>query len=190
MDKVLQEYIAKQQIIEVTALYTRAIDRMDETLLRSVFHPGSQHNHFYQGPSSEPDRPAQGDDPGDFVRFAQDVLSTYSRTHHQLGNHLVEFESDTRARCECYFTAFHRMRPIGDPLAADNAFETEMDFFVAGRYLDRFELRDGQWKIVERYGMTDWMRIEPPASHGFAGIDPKTLSKQMPDDLLYTLASV
>src|SRR5210317_1164473 len=143
-------------------------------MLRDVFHPHSTHNHFYQGPSSEADRPAVGDDPGDFVRFAIQVLSTYSRTQHQLGNTLIELAGDGTATAETYFTAFHRMRPIGDPLAGPDAFETEMDFFVAGRYLDRFECLDGVWKIAHRTGMTDWIRIEAPASKGTAGIDQTT----------------
>ncbi|MFK8040917.1 nuclear transport factor 2 family protein [Congregibacter sp.] len=190
MDEALELLLAKQQIIEVTSIYARAIDRMDEALLRSVFHAGSVHNHFYQGPSSEPDKSASGDDPGDFVRFAFQVLSAHTHTHHQLGNHIVEFESSSVARSECYFTAFHRMRPLGDPLAGETAFETEMDFFVGGRYIDRFELREGEWKIAERVGMTDWMRIEAPASHGIAGIDQSTVSKRYPDDYLYKQASV
>ncbi len=181
--------LAKQEIIEVTVRYARAIDRMDEAMLRSVFHPDSQHNHFYAGPSSDPDRPATEDDPGDFVRFAFQVLSAHTQTHHQLGNHLVEFDSDTQARCECYFTAYHRMRALGDPEAGADAFETEMDFFVGGRYVDRFECRGGVWKIVQRTGMTDWMRIESPASRGTAGIDQDTISKRFPDDILYKMAA-
>lgn len=185
----IEALLAKQAIIEVTMRYARAIDRMDETLLRSVFHPGSQHNHFYAGPSSDPERPATEEDPGDFVRFAFQVLSVHTHTHHQLGNHLVELDSATEARCECYFTAFHRMRAQGDPQAGDDAFETEMDFFVGGRYLDRFECRDGVWKIVQRTGMTDWMRLEAPTSRGTAGIDPETISQRYPEDYLYRLGA-
>ena len=64
----LATLLAKQAITEVVVRYARAIDRLDEALLRSVFHPDSTHNHFYQGPSSAPDRAASGDDPGDFDR--------------------------------------------------------------------------------------------------------------------------
>ena len=186
----LEMLLAKQEIMDVTARYARAIDRMDEALLRSVFHPDSQHNHFYAGPSSAPERPASVEDPGDFVRFAFKVLSAHTHTHHQLGNHLVEFDSPEAARCECYFTAYHRMRDQRDPQAGDDAFETEMDFFVGGRYLDRFELRDGAWKIIQRTGMTDWMRLEAPTSRGTVGIDPATISKRYPDDYLYRLSAV
>ncbi len=189
-DNRLRELLAKQAIVEVTIRYARAIDRLDETLLRSVFHPHSTHNHFYQGPSSSPDREPSDADPGDFVRFAFGLLTTYVRTHHQLGNTLVEFDSDTQARVETYFTAFHRMRAQGDPLAAENAFETEMDYFVAGRYLDRFEYLDGAWKISHRTGMTDWIRLEAPSSPGTAGIDPDTIGKRAPDDMVYHIPAV
>ncbi len=180
-----RELLAKQAITEVVFRYARAIDRLDEALLRSVFHPGSRHNHFYEGPSSDPEAPSSPESPGDFVTFAMGVLGTFTRTHHQLGNTLIEFAGEDRARVETYFTAFHRMRAKGDPLAAENAFDTEMDYFVGGRYIDQFELREGEWKIVERVGMTDWTRIEPPTSQGFGDIDPRTVGHRAPDDFIY-----
>ena len=186
----VQDLIAKQDIYEVIARYARAIDRLDEPMLRSVFHRHSTHNHFYQGPSSDPDRESSTDDPGDLVRFAFQVLVTYSRTHHQLGNTLIELTGEDTATAETYFTAFHRVRPIGDPLAGSEAYETDMDFFVAGRYLDKFERLDGKWKIAHRTGMTDWIRLEAPASRGTAGIDQSTLGKQSKDDLVYTFIAV
>ena len=183
----LAKLVAKQEIYEVTAREARAIDRLDEAMLRDVFHPGSTHNHFYQGPSSDPERLATETDPGDFVRYAFQVLSVHVRTQHQLGNTLIDITSETAATAETYFTAFHRKRAIGDPLAAETAFETEMDFFVGGRYLDKFELRDGIWKIVHRTGMTDWMRLEAPTSRGTAGIDQQTIGQRYPDDFIYKL---
>ena len=182
--QALSELLAKQAITEVVFRYARAIDRLDETLLRSVFHPGSRHNHFYEGPSSDPEAPTRAESPGDFVAFALGVLATFSRTHHQLGNTLIEFADNENARVESYFTAFHRMRPRGDPLAAENAYDTEMDYFVGGRYIDRFALRDGEWKIIERVGITDWTRVEPPASQGFGDIDPRTVGHHAPDDFI------
>ena len=143
-EQAVEELLAKQAITEVICRYARAIDRMDETLLRSVFHPGARHRHFYEGPSSDPDLPSTPEAPGDFVAFALGVLSTFTRTHHQLGNTLIELDGPEHARAETYFTAFHRMRPRGDPAAAPNAYDTEMDYFVGGRYIDRFALRDGE----------------------------------------------
>ncbi len=185
MTNHIEALLAKQAIQELVIRYARGIDRLDEPLLRSLFHPESTHNHFYQGPSSDPARCAIGDDPGDFVRFAFKVLSTFHRTHHQLGNTLINLDSSKEAHGETYFTAFHRMRAIGDPLAAEDAHDTEMDFFVAGRYLDRFVKIDGDWKIIHRTGMTDWIRLEAPSSRDMVGFDPETLGQRAPDDLSY-----
>ena len=185
METQLQQLLDKKAIEEVIKTYARAIDRMDERLLRSVFHPGSKHAHFFEGPSSDPSLPSKPGKPADFVAFAMDVLRTHSRTHHQLGNTLIEMESDTVAFAETYFTAFHRMRPIGDKLAGPAACDTEMDFFVGGRYIDRFEKRNGKWKITNRTGMTDWIRSEPPSSQGFGSIAPAQIGKRGRKDMVY-----
>jgi hypothetical protein len=181
-DDWIVELQAKQAITEVIFRYARAIDRMDEPLLRSVFHPGSRHSHFYEGPSSDPGISSSKELPGDFVAFALGVLSAYTRTHHQLGNTLIQFVGDGTALAETYFTAYHRLRARGDPLAPQNAYDTEMDYLVGGRYLDRFECRDNEWKIVQRTGMTDWVRLEPACSQGFNDIPVQTIGKRAPDD--------
>jgi hypothetical protein len=189
-DERLEELLAKQAITEVIHRYARAIDRMDEALLRSVFHPGSRHAHFFEGPSSDPSLPSSVESPGDFVAFALGLLGTFSRTHHQLGNTLIEFRGPAGAVVETYFTAYHRLRAAGDPLASPDAFDNEMDWFVGGRYLDRFELRGGEWKIVERTGMTDWVRLDPASSRGFGDIAPETIGKRAPEDLVSRFFSV
>jgi hypothetical protein len=179
------DLLAKQDITDVIMTYARALDRLDEPLLRSVFHPNAQHEHFYKGPSSDPERVSSGDDPADFVAFALGVLRTHKRTHHQLGNIFVELDTDEIAFAESYFTAYHRMRPKGDPLAGSDAFDTEMDFLVGGRYIDRFACIDGVWKITHRTGMTDWMRLEPPLSSGYGNVDDNQIGKQGVNDFLY-----
>lgn len=189
-DNRLDELLAKQAITEVIYRYARAIDRLDETMLRSIFHPGSTHWHFYQGPSSDPSLPTSNDNPGDFVAYAMQALGTYTRTHHQMGNILISLEGESLAHCETYFTAFHRMRAIGDPLAADNAYDTEMDFFVGGRYIDVFECRDGIWAMTNRTGMTDWTRLEVPCSQGFYDIALETRGQRAPEDLIYKTLSI
>lgn len=189
-ERRLLELLAKQEITEVIHRYARAIDRMDEAMLRSVFHPGSRHRHFYEGPSSNPSLPSRPGEPADFVAFAMDVLRGHSSTHHQLGNVLIELTGNDTATAETYFTAHHRMRPSGDPLAAPNAFDTPMDYFIGGRYLDRFERRDGAWRIVERIGMTDWARIDAPASAVARAIPPDTIGRRAPDDMVYRFIGI
>lgn len=183
-DDRLEELLAKQAITEVIFRYARAIDRLDEKLLRSCFHQGSSHKHFFEGPSSDPSLPSTDEAPGDFVAFALGRLSTYSVTHHQMGNTLIDFVDTDKAHVETYFTAFHRVRPVGDPLAGEQAFDTEMDYFVAGRYIDQFECRENSWAITSRTGMTDWVRLEAPSSQGMGLIPSETIGKRAPDDLV------
>lgn len=184
-ERNLQQLLDRRSIEDVIMTYARALDRMDEKLLRTVFHPGSRHAHFYEGPSSDPALPSKPGAPGDFVAFAMDVLRTHSRTHHQLGQILIEFDGDTVAFAETYFTAHHRQRQIGDKLAGASACDTEMDYFVGGRYIDRFEKRGGQWKITHRTGMTDWTRLEAPSSQGFGAIANEQLGSRGRKDMVY-----
>ena len=46
-----------------------------------------------------------------------------------MGNIFIELSGDD-AYAESYFSAYHRMRAIGDPPAAKDAYDTEMDFLV------------------------------------------------------------
>ena len=180
----VQEMLDKQAIAEVMMTYCRALDHMDEELLRSVFHPDSQHNHGFVGPSSDPDAPSEPDKPGDFVAYALRALSRMHYTHHQLGNIFVEVDGDV-AYTEAYFTAYHRMRAKDDPKAGPGAFDTEMDLFVAGRYMDRMEKRDGVWKITRRTATNDWHRIEAPSSMNLGAANPALRSLQNRDDFVY-----
>jgi hypothetical protein len=190
-DPHLQLLLDKQACAEVMMTYCRAIDHRDEELLRSIFHPGSQHRHGFIGPSSDPSRPSAPGAPGDFVAYALGVLATHTRTHHQLGNIFIEVEaSGTVAYTEAYFTAYHRHRPKGDPLASPTAFDTEMDIWVGGRYMDRMEKRDNVWKITNRTGVTDWQRIEPPSSSGYNTIPPDMRMHQSREDFLYKRRAV
>ena len=61
------------------------------------------------------------------------MLATLFRTPHQLCNIFIEVDvGATVAYTEAYFTAHHRLRPKGDPLASPTAYDTEMDVWVGG----------------------------------------------------------
>ena len=50
-----------------------------------------------------------------------------------------------------YFQAYHKVDEDGQT----------NDVFISGRYLDRYEKRDGIWKMVYRSEIVDWSRTEP-----------------------------
>ena len=83
--------------------------------------------------------------PADFIDFVMPMLGGMIRTQHAVSNVLVEVKGD-HARSEAYFRAQHSI-PRDDGVA---------EVFAAGRYLDRLERRDGEWRIAHRHAVYDW----------------------------------
>ncbi len=99
---------------------------------------------------------------------------------HRINNPLIRLEGD-RALVECHVFAHHR-RPTPDG-------DGEEDMFLGGRYLDRFERRDGVWKIAYREHINDFERVMPPADVTLADSPPRMLGQRKPHDALYELLS-
>ena len=131
--------IAKDAIRDVLMRYSRGVDRGDAALLKACFHADSTDNHgHWKG---------NGHDFADFI-----VTSLPQRAHHtthSVVNVLIELdpEHEERARAECYAIAYLRRSD------ADGA--EWLDLF-AGRYVDRFERREGHWRIADRVVVHDW----------------------------------
>ncbi|MFC1943884.1 nuclear transport factor 2 family protein [Chloroflexota bacterium] len=135
----LQVLLDKQEIYELLMRYCRAIDRCDEPLLRSVYHPDATDDHGgFKGKVPE------------LYDWLSTTLSGMKLTTHNICNVLIEVEGDV-AYGEAYFLAYHRIP----------GKEKDYDMLVGGRYIDRFERRDGVWKIAERRCVFDWNRNDP-----------------------------
>jgi len=133
---------AKSAIHSALLRYTRGIDRLDGELVASAFHPGARCIDYGADEMSIED----------FVTYAIPRLEAgYTATQHRVSNVAIEFdESGTRAICEAYVLAFHVQTSDG----------AERLHTFNGRYIDRFEQRDGDWKIASRVLRVDWSRIE------------------------------
>lgn len=164
----LDELTSRAEITEVVLRYVRAIDRLDEEMLRSCFHPDSRHRHGSFGGSST-----------DFCGFAIAICRQVVATHHQLGPVSIELRGDT-AFTETYFTSHHRLG--AEPPAGGRAHE---DRFMGGRYVDRFARRDGVWKIAERVGVNEWLRYEPSSDGGFWSGPPEHRGRRDHGDPVY-----
>ncbi|HEY0649555.1 nuclear transport factor 2 family protein [Phenylobacterium sp.] len=141
---------SRAEITEVVLRYVRAIDRCDEALLRSCFHADARHRHgTFDGASA------------DFCGHAMAVCRAVEATHHQLGPVSIELVGET-AFVETYFTSHHRFGAVPPP-----GGQPHEDRFMGGRYVDRFERRQGVWKIAERQGINEWLRYEPASDRGF-----------------------
>ena len=123
----------KAAIFEVVNKYTRAIDRHDEEMIASVFHPDAIDNH--------------GDFLGDVAEFTDWVNTGHSQIAeghmHNVTSHTSEIDGDT-AHAESYVIVVLRLAD-GEPVRVGG-----------GRYLDRLERRNGEWRIALRRVTMDW----------------------------------
>lgn len=166
MSLSIEDVIAKQEITDLVGLYMRGLDRLDRTLLRSTFHDDANTDYgFFQG------------GPDDFVEMAYNALKSHLANHHMIGQVNIDLGGDKEAHIaygEVYFQAFHRI--IED--------DKERDLFISGRYVDRYEKRDGQWKIAFRSEVNDWARNDP-ATDSYFTTNAQSLRGARLDDAWY-----
>ena len=134
----LQELLDHEAIRDVIYRYCRACDRRDERLLRSVYHPDATDNHgAFVGSASE------------FVRHTMDTGGAgFIAGQHHIGNILIELDGDV-ARAESVFIC-HLVS------SDEDARQIEV---LGGRYWDRMERRDGEWRIADRVVLLDWSEL-------------------------------
>ncbi|MFI5040983.1 MAG: nuclear transport factor 2 family protein [Acidimicrobiales bacterium] len=164
-DTALQQLSDDAEIRRVLYRYARGIDRRDPELVRSCYHADAiDHHGTFDGTRDE------------YVMWVFQVLEAHTFTSHNLMNISIEVCGDL-ALVETYAVATHGGEPATD----------RRKNFVAGfRYVDRFERRDGGWRIAERQVVNDWAEAWAPdrSRLGRFGV----LSRSGPDDPLYALA--
>ena len=145
MDKnrAIGETIARSAITEVLARYAHAVDRCDADLLDSVYWPEATDDHgLFSGKALE------------FGRFIIPLLKQETRSMHFISNILVVFDTEVRARVQCYFMAFHER----------DGRDGAVQYRVGGRYLDVFDCRHDEWRIAGRVVLMDWNESGPSTS--------------------------
>lgn len=134
----LDEMAAHLEIQQVLYRYCRGVDRGDAAMIAAVYHPGAIDNHgAWTGP---------GQSFGDYLVPNMDKVPLVGQ--HHITNIMVELAGDS-AQVESYFIAFHPEEANGTPRLS----------LVGGRYLDRFEKRDGAWLIADRVVVLDVTRV-------------------------------
>lgn len=138
----LDELLDREAIRDCLYRYCRGIDRADEAALRSSYWPDAYDQHgAYSGP-------AEG-----FIEMALAVFKTGPRNIHQVSNILIEFDGTEAAAVETYFTALQR---------APDREGIIKQVLLCGRYCDRFEKRDGEWRVARRTVVYDWVEEQTP----------------------------
>lgn len=165
----LRALLDKQAITEVILTYSRAVDRGDEALLRSCYHDDAVEDHggSFLGPATA------------YIEAILPALHSDRLMTHTVTNILIELTGPLSALSECYYLSFARYA------AAEPPFET----LTLARAIDRFERRDGTWRIARRELRWEWNREQPIAetwARGGIG-DPATLlhGGKAPNDALY-----
>jgi hypothetical protein len=82
------------------------------------------------------------------IAWVLPLLRSMSASQHAISNILIRFHGGDVADVEAYYHGYHRM-PHGDGF---------VDSIQAGRYVDRFEKRDDEWRIARRKVVVDWFR--------------------------------
>lgn len=164
----MQELLDRESIRDCIFRCCRGIDRADEAALRSAYWPDAVCRHAaHQGSGAE------------FVDWVLPLLKTGGRSNHLIGNILIEQHGDSAA-VESYFRTI-----VGGHDVKGAAQET----LLAGRYVDRFERRSGQWRIAARTVVYDWIRqtlLAHPMNEAAFGARLPT-GGAMPHDPLYAL---
>jgi hypothetical protein len=141
MTDPIQALLDKEAIREVIYRYCRACDRADGALLHSCYHPAAIEDHgaFF----------------GKAADFADNLVRNasrlYQRVHHNVGTINIALDGDV-AESEAYVQA------SGPLVAPDENGRTQVRSIYA-RYIDRFERRDGEWRIAVRIVVKDWTDI-------------------------------
>ena len=140
-DFELQRCLDELAIRAVLVKYARGVDRMDWELLRSCYHVDAIDDHgIYNGP-------IEG-----FIEFLQTSNREIRQGMHLLGVPLIELDGDV-AWSETYGLSVG-FRSAGDGLP-------ERWSLLPVRYCDRFERRDGEWRIAHRICAYEPGRIDP-----------------------------
>jgi hypothetical protein len=137
LTSAVRELQDRQAIHDCLMTYSRGIDRLDRELLLSIYHPDAVDDHgVFVG------------SPTEFVDWAIGMhTSTHLSHQHCIFNYTIVLEGDV-AHTEAYYM-FVGLNRTGKPLSMSG-----------GRYLDRFEKRDGRWAIAARVAVRDWAPLE------------------------------
>lgn len=127
LERQMQDMQDRQAILDCIRRNSRGNDRFDSELITGSYHPDGIHELGQKQIS--------GREYGEHANSTHGAL--FDRTLHNVTMHLCEIDGDT-AHAESY--------NIG--LFMDKGSDSAR--VLAGRYLDRLEKRDGDWRIVLR----------------------------------------
>ncbi|MBA59390.1 MAG: hypothetical protein CMQ40_09500 [Gammaproteobacteria bacterium] len=162
--KTLEDLLAEQAVRKAVTAYSRGADRCDVEILKSAFHPDAEVKYgSYDGP---------------YEPFCQNVVDghlTMNYTSHTVINQYYDIDARSgKGAGEIYVLAFLSTSQSGDVMDVkaykEKKSEGVFDYVVAGRYVDQYECRDEDWRIIHRQYIYDWSRTTDYAGHDPNGL--------------------
>ena len=147
-----QTLLDRQDISDCLLRFCRGMDRFDRELYLSAFWDDAE---MAAGPYV-------GDVPGCWDWAMPMHRDGQVLTHHLLLNHHVDIDGDT-AHSETYYQFVARNHPW-EP----GGGETVM--LAGGRYIDRLERREGEWRIALRTNVIEWSCLQPSLPPPFGDV--------------------
>lgn len=139
-DPAVVELLDRQALQQLVLRYARAVDRKDFDRLCGLYHPDAHHDHGGMFAGS----------PAEMVRWLRETMVDIE-TQHLIANSLFSIQG-TQAQGEIYSVNFHYFPKSG------------RNYIAGGRYLDRYEKRDGIWRFTSRRRVIDWSEERPASS--------------------------
>lgn len=123
------DLIARHGILNALANHSRGVDRADANLLGSAYHDDATVDYgFYAGPAAT------------LVDILANAQKSALPTLHRTSNCWIQTQGH-RATAESYVIAYVE--------------EADLQRWVMGRYLDRLECREGDWRLTHRTYVLD-----------------------------------
>lgn len=145
-DQALQRLLVRQEIEDALGRFSRGMDRFDRACFLSAFH--------------EDATIAAGVFVGDATSLYDWASALHEggqlATQHMLLNTTIDIDGE-QAHVETYYQFVGRNRD-------------DSNWIAGGRYLDRFECRDGQWRIALRTTTVEWSGMLPTMPIPFADV--------------------
>lgn len=129
----VRQMLDRDAIREVIHRFARGLDRHDDELVASTYHADAldSHGEFLGGVA-------------EFTAWANGLHAEgWSVHHHHLTTTTIELDGDV-AHAETYCIGAFRRR------------EGAVVDLAGGRYIDRLERRDGEWRIAARKAIIEW----------------------------------
>jgi ketosteroid isomerase-like protein len=166
------ELADREAIRDCLYRFAHAIDRCDGELSETTFWPDA---------SADYDSALQFATSDAVHGFMLPIWKGMFPSKHMMGNILIEIDGDT-AYSETYHHSFD---------SGKNPDGSEYERISSGRYLDRFEKREDEWRVIHRIHVLDWNKVWAVGEDGgvkgrLAAVSPGYSGLQKPDDRSYS----